>query len=212
MLKKCLKNGQEVFSTELGWGRVQLIENGIKVYFGEDVIQYYNKEGYRVVKGSLINEPDKCIFAKYKTLFCNEVEVNPEKKIKLHKEDKFLFAIFQHPDLIKPWHETKIEDFHINQSISEYGLARNDLESSLRALKELQKYAQLLALRDFYTESSRSYVFNPNKANYSIAYCHEDKKFYISENNSMEEFKVYFNTREDAEKIMDILNRDYFSF
>ena len=89
-------------------------------------------------------------------------------------------------------------------------IAYFNIDNNYASLKQAKKYLRLLALRDQECVDSRGYEFQYDKYNF---YIFENKKNFhdYSFNQSGNLFHVYFKTKEDAQKICDILNSGRFN-
>ncbi|NPA45142.1 MAG: hypothetical protein GXO49_06400, partial [Chlorobi bacterium] len=85
-------------------------------------------------------------------------------------------------------------------------IGRNDRETAEKALKQIKRFAKLLALRDQECEDSRGYEFVRDKYNYYICFDKLLGGYFVGSKTKQFIYTVYFKTREDAQKICDILN------
>ena len=190
-----VKKGDRVWSFEFGWGEVISILYGggtgggdiFKVKFpqGDYWYDFYGKRGISS-----------------QTLFWDEIKFNiPEKpKIKL-KENKYKIDLLANKvyTLEMPGAVVNAEEFY-----------RDDRATAEIALINIKSYAKLLALRDQECKNSREYKFVYEKDNWYIAF--NGVKFVAYKNNMHYSlFTIYFKTKEDAQKICDILNSGRFN-
>jgi hypothetical protein len=190
-----VKTGDRVWSFEFGWGEVTKIEGSFYPIFVEfnsvDKVSWYDYEGK---KESRVKQ----------TLFWDEVkfEIPKRPKIKL-KEDKYLICL----------KENRVVTMFDYRGVKT-GIGRNDRETAEKALKQIKKFAKLLALRDQECEDSRGYEFNESKNNWTIKkdLAEEYDKQFVTSVTDYYYFpdRVYFKTEEDAQKICDILNSGRF--
>jgi len=113
------------------------------------------------------------------------------------------------------WNKPKIiEDNTINLKEilfnKDFDTQRDDKETLNKCSKDIQKYINLLALRDQVTKDSRNYTFREDKDNYFIYYSNRTKQYEWGNERCMETLNVYFKTNIDVIKIRDILNEGRF--
>ena len=90
------------------------------------------------------------------------------------------------------------------------GVLRSDLDTAKKALQQIRLFARLLALRDQECKDSRGYNFIYGEDNYHI-YKNDDGVYTYGDYQYNKVFTVVFKTKEDAQKICDILNSDRFN-
>jgi len=99
---------------------------------------------------------------------------------------------------------------------TEDGIFRNDIETTKKAIKQIKMFLRLLAIRDAECPNSRGYEFrySHGATNFSIIK-NLDHDYWCLDNSNAYRYcsptKVYFKTKEDAEKICDILNSQKFN-
>ena len=180
------------------------------VYGCGEVVSFIDDDDYPIVvkfnntieSYTLDGRPNK---KSNQTLFWGKIKYEiPEKpKIEL-KEKAFLIDLLQ--DYIANYSNYKIEN-----AWTKNGLMRNDKLTAELALKQIKRFVKLLALRDQECISSREYEFRKGKDNYFISYSIRDGAWdYSYVSGHYEPDKVYFKTKEDAQKICDILNSGKF--
>ncbi len=191
-----VKIGDKVWSFEFGWGTVkELIYNSpypIGVVFDNEQYETFTLDG-KVEKSC------------NQTLFWNEVKFEVPKKTKLElKEYKYLVDLSN-------CKISKVKPIGCEDKI---GLFRNDEETAKKALKQIKRYTRLLALRDQECPDSRGYVFKYEKQNWYIykQNCGSDSERYEVHYSEFDCLPccIYFKTKEDAQKICDILNSGRF--
>ena len=78
------------------------------------------------------------------------------------------------------------------------------------SFEQIKRFARLLALRDQECQDSRGYEPKLGKKSYGITKEAISKKFHIYETYDNCPDRVYLKTKEDAQKICDILNSGRF--
>jgi len=186
-----VKVGDRVWSINYGWGEVQEVGNDyFKVYFeGINNDWYFMYNGFRA--DCDINQ----------TLFWDEIKFKVPKKPNIE-----LSEVEYRIDLInEELYETKTA---MNENFN-YAMHRNDKETAEKALKIIKKFSKLLALRDQECPDSRGYEFTKGEPNW---YIYRKENYYlISSYSFYTPDKIYFKTKEDAQRICDILNEERFS-
>jgi len=197
-----IKIGDRVWDFRYGWGIVKYInteEYPIVVYFPS--LGYHKAYNFDGKTNKYLNQ----------TLFWDEIkfEIPKSPKIKL-KECNYLLNPIDYNNLVSLSDKINLcgYDFAIKN-----GFTRNDRKTAEKALKTIKRFTRLLALRDQECPNSRGYEFELGKLSYGISLFKEDEV----EKWGVVEFqwlynpdKVYFRTREDAQKICDILNSGRF--
>ena len=201
-----VKLGYRVWSFEYSWGTVIKLEN---CYF---VVNFDNKDIGSVrytFDGKKFGDSTASI---NRTLFWDEVKIEIPEKPKIELKEKEYFIDFAHGWKLCPYcvKHTDGYDKEYKTYLANAGLTRNDKEVAQQALNQIKRFTRLLALRDQECPNSRG--FNPRKNELKFAITYDvDEGMYLSFNmyNFMPD-KVYFKTKEDAERICDILNSGRF--
>ena len=185
-----IKKGDRVWDFRYGWGTVKSInaeEYPIVVFFPE--FGYHKSYDFNGKTCKYLNQ----------TLFWDEIkfEVPKKPKIKL-KEDKYVI-------------EPTLNEIHLecDTKSKRLGFGRNDKETAEKALKQIKRFARLLALRDQECYNSRGTDF-AYRNSYHIYYNGEEEKYMPYKAYSFILGSIYFKTEEDAQKICDILNSGRF--
>jgi len=202
-----VKIGDRIWSFENGYGKVidlYSIEeyklNAIIVKFENGFIDTYDSNGKK-----------KC--NENQTLFWDKIEIEIPGKPKIELKEKEYFIDFTHGWKLYPYcvKHTDGYDKEYKTYLANAGLTRNDKEIAKQALKQIKRFARLLALRDQECHNSRGYFPRELDEYYYIYWDSNDQKYKV--NNAIN--KIFLNiiplkTKEDAELICDILNEDRF--
>jgi len=186
-----IKEGDRVWDFRYGWGTVTKVDYGLSYPI---IVDFDNGES----DSFLFNgAPDK---HSKQTLFWDEIkfEVPKKPKIKL-KEDKYVI-------------EPTLNEIHLecDTKSKRLGFGRNDKETAEKALKQIKRFARLLALRDQECPDSRGYEFKSEKENYYVYRDERTNKYDYDIGLYWNCLSVFFKTKEDAQKICDILNTGRF--
>ena len=82
----------------------------------------------------------------------------------------------------------------------------SDSYRRMSSSSELNLYGRIRQMRDTLCPS---YQFSPESYNYFVGFHHADKRYFVDFNSYFEHFgEVYFDTREHAQIVCDILNKE----
>jgi len=193
-----IKVGDRVWSFDFGWGEVEEIkeEKYILVVF-KDEYEHIIDYGYYNFDGQKIDNITNFKESLNQVLFWDEVKFEIPKRPKIElKETEWKINL--NDDCLEFRNEIAPDVRN--------GLTRNDKETAEKALKQIKKFAKLLALRDQECQDSRGYEPKIGKKSYGITKEAISKKFHIYETYDNCPDRVYFKAEEDAKKICDILN------
>lgn len=113
------------------------------------------------------------------------------------------------------WDEIKFEipekpALKLKNDYSDY--IDKDYFGNANSMEQLIKFAKLLSLRDELCPDSRGFIFNPKIDGHAYYITIIEGKYRTAFTNTSELTTVYFKTKEDAQKICDILNSKRFEF
>jgi hypothetical protein len=204
-----IKVGDKVWDFVFGWGKVVDVEYlsdfPLKVEFSESNKRAFTKNG----------EIDNNV---NQTLFWGKIEFEVPNKTTIELEEgRFVFDIYKDDAYLtrKSNGEMLIDKNNpfYNKKYRKNWATRNDKKTALIASGCIRELAKLLALRDQECPDSRGFSTNIHMPDDAYYIKINNKRIYCVE---MDEFvspqpgRVYFKTKEDAQKICDILNNGRF--